>query len=268
MSTATARPASAVLKPGLVSVTFRKLPAEEIIKLAVAAGLRGIEWGGDVHVPPGDLANAQRVGSSTRAAGLEVAAYGSYFRLGQSRANGLSFTTVLQTAQVLGAELIRIWAGRCNSEQVEVAERQAIVAEAREIAAQAAAGNVRLAFEFHADTLTNTAASCRTLLEEINHPNLRTLWQPEHGLGAEQNCAGLQSLSPWLAGVHVFHWWPDHNDRHSLRVGVAAWARYLATLRENQIGGFASLEFLPDDAPEQLEHEAQTLRRLLAGELA
>lgn len=268
MSTATARPASAALKPGLVSVTFRKLPAEEIIKLAVAAGLRGIEWGGDIHVPPGDLVNAQRVGASTRAAGLEVAAYGSYFRLGQSRAKELSFSTVLKTAQALDAELIRIWAGRCNSEQVEVAERRAIVTEAREIAAQAAAGNVRLAFEFHADTLTNTAASCRALLEEVNHPNLRTLWQPEHGLDAEQNCAGLQSLSPWLAGVHVFHWWPDHNDRHSLRVGIAAWARYLATLRAHRIGGFASLEFLPDDAPEQLKHEAQTLRRLLAGESA
>ena len=71
-----------MLKSGLVSVSFRSLPPEEIVRLAAGCGLGAIEWGGDVHVPPGDIANAARVGEMTRAAGLAVSSYGSYYRLG------------------------------------------------------------------------------------------------------------------------------------------------------------------------------------------
>ncbi len=43
-----------MISPGLVSVTYRALPPAEIIALTAAAGLKGIEWAGDVHVPPND----------------------------------------------------------------------------------------------------------------------------------------------------------------------------------------------------------------------
>lgn len=44
----------AQVKTGLVSVTFRQKSVEEIAALTAEAGLSGVEWGGDVHVPPGD----------------------------------------------------------------------------------------------------------------------------------------------------------------------------------------------------------------------
>ena len=47
-------------EPGLVSVTFRQLAPEALIDLAARAGLAAIEWGADIHVPPGDDANAVR----------------------------------------------------------------------------------------------------------------------------------------------------------------------------------------------------------------
>ena len=37
---------------GLVSVSFRGLSPEEIIRIAKDAGLSRIEWGSDVHAPP------------------------------------------------------------------------------------------------------------------------------------------------------------------------------------------------------------------------
>ena len=40
-----------MIESGLVSITFRKLTVEKIIELVKEAGLQGIEWGGDVHVP-------------------------------------------------------------------------------------------------------------------------------------------------------------------------------------------------------------------------
>ena len=36
---------------GLVSISFRENSPEEIVKACVAAGLRYIEWGSDVHAP-------------------------------------------------------------------------------------------------------------------------------------------------------------------------------------------------------------------------
>ncbi len=95
-----------VLLPGLVSVSFRALSPREITGACLEAQVRGIEWGGDVHVPPGDLENARAVGQMTRDAGLQVAAYGSYFRC-----DGSDFEPVLETALAVGAPLIRVWAG-------------------------------------------------------------------------------------------------------------------------------------------------------------
>lgn len=46
---------------GLTSVTFRNRSAEDILQLCRAIGIDDIEWGGDVHVPPGDLALAQDI---------------------------------------------------------------------------------------------------------------------------------------------------------------------------------------------------------------
>src|ERR1700761_6585245 len=106
-----------MLTPGLVSITFRKLSPEEVIALCVEAEVRCIEWGGDVHVPPGDVARAREVGHLTREAGLEVAAYGSYYRLGPNEPG--SFEAVMASAAALGAPTIRGWAGRKGARETE-----------------------------------------------------------------------------------------------------------------------------------------------------
>ena len=51
------------VRTGLVSVTFRQLPADEVVAVAAKAGLAAIEWGGDVHVPLGNLVTAKLVKS-------------------------------------------------------------------------------------------------------------------------------------------------------------------------------------------------------------
>jgi 3-dehydroshikimate dehydratase len=61
-----------MIRTGLLSVTFRQLVVEDIIPLVVQAGLDGIEWGGDIHVPHGEVKRAEVVGRLTRDAGLQV----------------------------------------------------------------------------------------------------------------------------------------------------------------------------------------------------
>ena len=38
------------MKPGILSITFRKISPQQIIDLCVENRLQTIEWGGDVHV--------------------------------------------------------------------------------------------------------------------------------------------------------------------------------------------------------------------------
>ena len=61
-----------MIRPGLCSVTFRSLPVEEVVRHAASAGLEGIEWAGDAHVPPGDLDAATHARTVTEEAGLAV----------------------------------------------------------------------------------------------------------------------------------------------------------------------------------------------------
>ena len=89
-----------MIHPGLVSVTFRALSPAQVVDLVRQAGLRGIEWGGDIHAPPGNAARAREVRHLSLEAGLSVAAYGSYYRAAQSEAAGMPFAHVLDTAGI------------------------------------------------------------------------------------------------------------------------------------------------------------------------
>src|SRR3954467_2439407 len=166
-----------MLTSGLVSVTFRQLAPRAIVELAAAANLGGIEWGGDIHVPAGDLETARTVRQITADAGLQVLAYGSYFRFQPQ----VAFEPVLETALALGAPLIRIWAGSQPSAATDAATRAMIVAESRRIAQLASQAGVIVAYEFHAGTLTDTTESALALLEAVE--GMRTLWQPPHEIG-------------------------------------------------------------------------------------
>src|SRR5689334_8415517 len=88
---------SAMMFPGLCSVSFRNLSAAEVVALAKQAHLRGIEWGGDVHVPHGEVETAKAVRDLTLAAGLGVPSYGSYYVVSESEKQGLHFQSVLES---------------------------------------------------------------------------------------------------------------------------------------------------------------------------
>jgi 3-dehydroshikimate dehydratase len=248
---------------GVLSITFRQLSPEQIIALTVQAGLDAIAWGGDVHVPHGDLARATDVARLTRAAGLRVGEYASYYRAGQSEENGLPFATVLATALALGAKSIRVWAGVKGSTSTTAEERAGVVADLRRITALATTAGVTVAMELHDNTLTDTVPSTVTLLGEVGAAELRTHWQPPHGVATETAVAGLATLRPWLHSLHVFHWWPTLATRLPLAEGAERWRAFLAEAKRH--GGEVPLlmEFVAGDAPEVFLRDAAALRSWL-----
>ena len=251
------------MRAGLVSITFRNLSPAALVEKAVASGLACVEWGGDVHVPHGELDTARAVGCLTRTRGLEVSAYGSYYALGESEQLGLSFTRVLESAVALGAPVIRVWAGKKGSAEADAAYRETVARDALRIADLSQREGVSIAYEFHSGSLTDTASSARALLDATAHPAIFTLWQPPNGRTEEECLEGLELVISRLSHVHAFHWWPDAAHRLPLAEGAARWRRYLSFLRSAGKNPDVLLEFVPGDDPGVLRREAETLCGLL-----
>lgn len=240
---------------GLVSVSFRKETPETIIAACKAAGLQAIEWGGDVHVPPTDLENAARIGHLTREAGLSVAAYGSYFRLG----TGGDFAPVLAAAKALAAPVIRIWAGTADSDKVSADERAALVAEARAVAEAAAGENITVTLECHVGTLTDNWPSALDFIRAVDHPHLKMYWQPNQFRDFAYNCEATEKLAGDTVNLHVFHW--DDKGCYPLAEGTDLWQEYMAIFRRHWGGEDHTLllEFMHDGRLQSLPETAATL---------
>ncbi len=251
-----------MLTTGLVSITFRKLTSPEIIHLVRKSGLKSIEWGGDIHVPHGNISAAEEVGKRTDDAGLSVSAYGSYYRVGQTEREQDSFEEILETAVALKAPTIRVWAGTAGSAKTPAPARAKIVRESRRIAKLAAEANIAISFEYHANTLTDTNESAAKLLEEIAHPNIFTFWQPRLDGTPEEKLTGLELILPKLTNVHAYHWTKKGADilRKPLSAGKSEWHRYLDTIRKTGRDHQILLEFVRNDDPEAFLADARTLQ--------
>jgi sugar phosphate isomerase/epimerase len=257
------------LLAGLCTVTLRAEPPERVVELAAAAGVEALEWGGDVHVPHGDLAAAERAVVLTAGAGLRVASYGSYLFLDD--AVGEELDAVLETALVLRAPGVRVWCP-FGVEPGASEEERAVVTRAAAVAAAAAAGRgLHLTVEFHGGTLTATAASTRRLLDDVASPALFAAWQPPYWSprAADEETADLALLAPRLSHVHVYDWDPDLT-RHPLRTDDDRWPARLAAAASSgaaaaaaQVPRSAMIEFVPGDDPAALAGQVAVLRSWL-----
>ena len=212
-----------MLKTGMVSVTFRALDVEEIIRLTREAGLTAIEWGGDVHVPHGDLEKARDTAARMRENGLTAASYGSYYRA----LEGETFEDILATAKALGAPNIRIWAGDSEPEDCSAAQREDTVRRIREAARMAAKENITVSTEYHGGTLTAKLDSAAAMLKEAGEANLYTYWQPLGDIPRNEHRAQVLELLRMgrLTNVHVYQW--RNFERFPLEQGEPRWETFL-----------------------------------------
>ncbi|ALA20257.1 MULTISPECIES: sugar phosphate isomerase/epimerase [unclassified Chelatococcus] len=252
------------LAPALCSVTFRQLPPEEIVALARQAGLAAIEWGGDVHVPAGDVAMARHVRRITEEAGLLPASYGSYL---YPPDHGLEdFRRVLDTCHALGSSNVRIWPGRRNrpSATYDAAERGEAAGLIRAMGELAGGAGISVSLEYHPNSLTDETGSAANLMDAIAHANVHLYWQPRPGLPLDEACEEIARIGTRVSHVHVFAW-DGARRRYALADHAKWWSAVFAALPESRFEGvrYAMLEFVRDDAPEAFLADAATLRHLL-----
>lgn len=241
---------------GLVSVSFRPHSPAEILAAVQTAGLESIEWGGDIHVPAGDLARAAEVKQMSAAAGIAVSAYGSYYKLGAAENTDATREAVLQTAKILGTRRVRIWGGEKGSAEYSRDEWNALVKEARVFAAAAEKEGLTLCLECHNHTVTDDYHAACAFLSDVGQEGLRMFWQPNQFRTEEYNLAAAEALAPYCDHLHVFHW--DASRRYPLAQGTAIWKEYLAVFAGKDCD--AMLEFMHDDALSSLPTTAKTLK--------
>ena len=254
------------IAPGLCSITFRALDADAVLAVAVRAGVEGIEWGADGHVPHGGGAAVEALGERCRDAGVEVVSYGSYLGMAPPADDeAAAVEAVLDSAVALGAPMVRIWTefgvtpASPDDDRSRVTERTATLADA------IAERGLMAALEFHPGTLTETAASARLLLGALRRPTVRTHWQPHPSLPTADALSELALIAPHLAHVHVFSWGPGGiGERRALADGVDLWPAALARAERDgaPLPGrrYALCEYVRGDDPEQLVADARVLR--------
>lgn len=250
-----------MIRTGMVSVTFRKLTPGAIIEQVAEAGLKFIEWGGDVHVKPGETEKAKKVGDHCRNEGIEVASYGSYYRVAGENVENAPFAQVVETAAALGAPNIRVWAGSRGSKDARDSHWSELIDETQRLAEEAREAGLTLSFEYHGGTLNDNVVAARKILERVAMANVFTYWQPEHHQDEEAHTRGLKRIRDSVSHAHVFHW--VEGQRRPLEEGDHRWFSYLEILGETERDHAALLEFVQDDNPQNFQTDAATLKDIV-----
>ena len=241
-----------MFKTGVVSVSFRALSVDEVIKCTKEAGLRAIEWGSDVHAPYTDLERINYIAKAQADAGLYCSSYGTYFKLGEHDTEQLR--GYIAAAKILGTNVLRLWCGNKNYSDMTEEERAHIISESKKAAKIAEELGAVLCMECHNNSFTDSLDGALCLMQSVNSEAFRMFWQPAIKQSVEKNVEYAKAIAPYTYNVHVFYY--EDGVKHPLADGVDSWRKYLACFsgKENLL-----LEFMPDNRPEALMQEAKTL---------
>ncbi len=247
-----------MLKKGIVSATLKNLPYRDVVDISSSLGLKAIEWSENHHVPLDNPSLVRDMKNYTLDNGLEIASYGSYYRLGQNQ----NIIDHIRNACLIGARRVRIWAGVKASAEVSNDEYKALLKEAKEGARIAENEGVILCTEWHKNTLTDTNESGYRLLTDVNSPSFRTFWQPTQALSVKERNEGLCLVAPFVENIHVYYW-NETGERRPLKEGVKLWKGYLGNLDASKNDYYALLEFVKDNTVEQLTEDAKAFREII-----
>ena len=205
--------------------------------------------------------------------------YNSYFNdlndeLRNAEIEGLS--RVIDACEYLGAHYIRIYGGNLVAgDNDRLPERRARLVEAmRYLGDKAAAKDVTLVIENHFNTMCVSAKESASMIREINHPNVRILYD-QANLSFTENEGYEEAITiqqEYVAYLHVkdlvfkegvsfssdevSH--PEESKRNVytriVGEGVIAWLEILKLIKEHGYDGWLSMEYErrwhPDDIPD------------------
>lgn len=241
---------------GLVSITFRNVAVEDVIRMAAEAGLRHIEWGSDVHAPYNDIQRLRQIGELQKQYGVRCCSYGTYLDIMSIE----DLPAYIDAAKLLGTNVLRLWAGNKSPEKWTVEEKELLFSQCKQAAMIAEAAGATLCLECHRNSYTEAGESTLELIKAVDSPAFQMYWQPNPDASAAENIAYARLIQKYTVHIHAFHWKGNH--AYPLAEGADDWKAYL---KEFSADHLLLLENLPDYQPGTLLREADSLRKILEG---
>jgi 3-dehydroshikimate dehydratase len=267
------------MKVGLCTVAFRERLLEDAVSIAEQIGFDGVEiWGREPHISETfDEGRVRAARKMIEGRGLQVCGLASYLRFGgclpaDEEEEAPDLASVLHTARVLGAPVVRVWAGGCPPSQDSKADWDLCVDELRVACEKAENLGVALAVEMQPGTFAETAESANRLLDEVGAPNLRLNYQPGNGLPPEDPVKRLRAVLPRIVSFRVRNYdqlltrAEDRNHVVPLAEGVFDYRELIGLLRNEGFSGYLTVECVTTKAADKvnaLRADVDFLRSLL-----
>jgi 3-dehydroshikimate dehydratase len=230
---------------GLCTIAFSERPLDEVLELAARMGCDGVElWGKPDHLPlTRSDPEVKVIRDKIEGLGLKGCVYGSYVRLGdgqEARAKDKDFDRTLQIAGLLGAPLVRIWAGAKNSELLTKEEWSRMVEDGRRFCDRAEKTGVTLALEMHPDCATNKARATVELIRQVGSPNLKANYQV---IETEDSYERARIAAPYVVNAHA-QTLSAAKERPLLADGTVDFRKIYRIFKPHGFKGFFEIEFV------------------------
>lgn len=250
---------------GLCTLSASDRPVEEVLELAAAAGYDGVEiWGRD-HVGDGSAERCGRIVDAAADLGLEIPTYGSYLRCGAD-AFEEEVEREVTIADRLGADRIRVWAGRQEFGDHDEDHWTAVVTDLATVTERAGETGVEVTVEKHANTLTNDREGARRVIEAVDDERCRLNYQPGFALPADEIAREATEFASLSSQLHLqAKAEPDAESRSPLAEAYYDLEAVLEPFLERGFDGYANVEFVSGDHPyrEAIAADLETIRAIV-----
>ena len=184
---------------GFTSTSFRQIKSlEKIVNIALDSGVDCIEWGGDIHVK--DIADATKAKKLCDDAGIKISSYGSYYRVGSKNAS--EWEKICKIAHTMGAESVRVWLGKADSEKTDDATYRNLVEDAKVICSTAKEYGLIVCPECHDNTYNNNTDAFLKIQKDIACDNFGTYFQSRYKR-KEYDLDRIERTLPFTQSVHI-----------------------------------------------------------------
>ena len=187
------------MRIGFTSTSFRQIRSlEKIVKIALDCDADCIEWGGDIHVrSEGDALSAKKLCDSY---GVGICSFASYYRVGDC--NTTQWESICKIAHTMGAEWIRVWLGRKDSEKTDDITYGKILADAEAMCKTAEKFGLKILAECHDKTFNNNTDAFLRFTKDLSSPVFLTYFQSRYKKKA-YDLDRIERTLPYTECVHI-----------------------------------------------------------------
>lgn len=261
------------MKAGIATIALRSYDVFTALDMAHDAGFAGVEiWGKPPHTPEGvDEDHTHRIRDRARSNNLAIPIFGSYANPSWPEFEQKSADSIV-IAKLLGARIIRVWAGNKEPDQADDDLWQRVATSFHEFSLRAADEGITLAMEMHADTLCLTPEGALRVMEMAGADNLKLNYQ----VGDFANPDVERDLA--LCGDHVVMVHaqnfkrsccdPTKLNRSLVERGNVDYDKVCSILAQHGFKGYVEVEFLKgenvseDALIESLKQDAAYLKMI------